>query len=76
MDEMIFLPCRIHQDGVSGTVIIDDHGYQHLNLPCEVDHKAEAIAWFRSRWAKRLLTDGDPVIITSRIFEEEEGKNE
>ncbi len=76
MDEMIFLPSRVHEDDIPGTIIIDDHGYQHLNLPCEVDHEAEAIEWFRSRWLTRLLTDGEQVIITSRIFEEGEGMKE
>jgi len=70
---MFILPCRIHQDDISGAVIVDDHGYQHLNLPCEADRES-AIDWFRETWVDRLKADVEPVIIVSRIHEEEEGQ--
>lgn len=78
MDELIFLPSRIHEEDIPDTpsAIANDHTWEHLNLPCEVDHEAEAIDWFRSKWLTRFLTDMEPVIITSRIYEEGEGKNE
>jgi len=79
MDEMIFLPCRVHQDGVSGAVIVEGCGYQHLNLPLLVDEPSQvdrksATEWFCSTWATRLKASDTPIIIMSRLHEEEGGQ--
>ena len=80
MDEMIFLPSRVHENDIAGTsTIADNHGYQHLNLPLLVDEPSQAdrksaLTWFHETWADRLKADGDPVIIVSRIYEEGEGQ--
>lgn len=85
MDEMIFLPSRVHEDDMPSKVIIINHDWQHLNLPLLVDDplptvdetdREAYIAWFHKTWACRLQTDEEPVIIVSRIYEEGEGKNE
>ncbi len=79
MDEMIFYPSRVHDDDIPSEIIIVDHSYKHLNLPCEPDctiDREAAITWFHETWANRLQADGKPVIVVSRIYEEGEGMKE
>ena len=84
MDELIFLPCRTHEeDLVAGPFTVDASSYQRLNLSPVilgevyqsngVNHEA-ALAWFQETWATRLNTEGEAVVVTSRIHEEEGGQ--
>ncbi len=77
---ILCLPSRHHEDDVPGTIIdTDNHHWEHLHLPIIVDDPRDVdrearIAWFKENFAHRMNTDGEPVNIISRLYENEGGQ--
>jgi hypothetical protein len=63
---ILCLPSRVHLEDIPCEIVLDDPGYQHLNLPIDEASKA----WFEETFRGRLNAGVKPIVVTSRIYGE------
>lgn len=63
---IVCFPSRVHDEDIPCEIVLDDPGYQHLNLPID----EASVDWFEETFRDRLDTDVIPVIVTSKVYGE------